>query len=173
MIQIWQVGSIAWETIVVAVGYAAYFFLRKAIKTDHLGGFWFDNLLILPIALYFVSTWAQPWSTFIDQPQLILVIAGLGILSALGLGSYILASRYLPMVLFGLLSYLEPVLLALASLAIGEKLTTAQIWGYAPIWFAVVLLMLEGIYYLYQKRQQQRLWANKIKKSTKANTKSL
>ncbi|MBF7687233.1 EamA family transporter RarD [Acinetobacter rathckeae] len=165
VIQIWQVGSIAWETILVAVGYSAYFFVRKAIQTDHLGGFWFDNVLVLPVAFYFVSTWAQPWHTFIDQPQLFLVIAGLGILSALGLGSYILASRYLSMVLFGLLSYLEPVLLALASLAIGERLTTAQIWGYAPIWLAVVILIIEGVLHLYKKHQQHKLWLNKIEKS--------
>lgn len=172
VIQIWQVGSIAWETILVAVGYSAYFFLRKAIQTDHLGGFWFDNILMLPVAFYFVSTWAQPWHTFIDQPQLIVVIAGLGILSALGLGSYILASRYLPMVLFGLLSYLEPVLLALASLAIGERLTTAQIWGYAPIWFAVVILIIEGTLHLYKKRQHRQLWLTKIAKSAEKNSKS-
>lgn len=164
VVQIWQVGSLAWETILVAVGYSTYFFLRRAIHADHLGGFWFDNLLMLPIAFYFVTTWTQPWYTFIAQPHLIAVIAGLGVLSALGLGSYILASRYLPMVLFGLLSYLEPVLLAVASIGIGERLSTAQIWGYAPIWFAVVILVVEGVLHLYKKRQQRQLWLNKLKK---------
>ena len=63
-----------------------------------------------------------PYSKFLDQPTLGLVIAGLGVLSAIGLGCYILASRYLPLVVFGLLGYLEPVLLALASLVLGKAL---------------------------------------------------
>lgn len=54
--------------------------------------------------------------------KFIFVVIGLGLLSAIGLGSYILASRYLPLIIFGLLGYLEPVLLALVSLLLGEKL---------------------------------------------------
>lgn len=151
--QVWQAGAIAWETVLVAVGYSAYFFLRRLIQTDHLGGFWLDNLFALPVAFYFVSTWHQPWSIVFEQPSLILIITGLGILSAVGLGSYILASRYLPMVLFGLLSYLEPVLLALASFAIGEKISSEDLLTYIPIWCAVALLVVEGSIHLYKKHQ--------------------
>lgn len=152
--QVWQAGAIAWETVLVAVGYSAYFFLRRLIQTDHLGGFWLDNLFALPVAFYFVSTWHQPWSIVFEQPSLILIITGLGILSAVGLGSYILASRYLPMVLFGLLSYLEPVLLALASFAIGEKISSEDLLTYIPIWCAVALLVVEGSIHLYKKHQR-------------------
>lgn len=165
--QVWQAGTIAWETILVAVGYSAYFFLRRLIQTDHLGGFWLDNLFALPVAIYFVSTWQQPWSTMFEQPSLIFIIIGLGILSAIGLGSYILASRYLPMVLFGLLSYLEPVLLALASFAIGEKISSHELFTYIPIWCAVALLMFEGVTHLYKKYQFNRKIIEKQKKLLK------
>lgn len=153
VIQLWQVGHIAWETLAVAGGYTAYFFLRKTIQVDHLGGFWFDTVLTLPVAIYLVSTWKMPWDTLLAQPSLIVIILGLGLLSAIGLGSYILASRYLPMVLFGLLSYLEPVLLALASLAIGETLSFQQVLGYTPIWLAVVILVIEGVMHLYKNKK--------------------
>lgn len=165
--EIWKVGSIAWETALVAFGYSAYFFLRKIIKTDHLGGFWLDNILALPIAIYFVSTWqVQPFSSIFES-HLIFVIIGLGVLSAIGLGSYILASRYLPMVLFGLLSYLEPVLLALASLMIGEKINSAQWFTYIPIWCAVAILVLEGVYHIYKQQRRHQDLLLKVEKLPK------
>ena len=76
----------------------------------------------MPVAIYLTHTGLLPYSKFTDQPSLSLIIIGLGILSAIGLGSYILASRFLPLVVFGLLGYLEPVLLALASLVLGRAL---------------------------------------------------
>jgi chloramphenicol-sensitive protein RarD len=94
--EIWRLGTIAWETAFVALGYAAYFILRKKIQTDNLGGFWWDLFLILPIAIFFTQTGETPYLKFLEHPSLGVVVLGLGLLSAIGLGSYILASRYLP-----------------------------------------------------------------------------
>ncbi len=151
--ELWRLGSIAWETASVAIGYALYFLIRKQIKTDNLGGFWWDILICMPAAVYFTQTGVDAYSKFIYSPSLVFVVAGLGLLSAIGLGSYILASRYLPMVLFGLLSYLEPVLLALVSLALGEAITSDEWFTYIPIWCAVGVLVLEGIWHIYKQRQ--------------------
>lgn len=154
--ELWRQGSIAWETLTVAVGYSLYFLIRKKFKTDHLGGFWWDILLCMPVAIYFAMTGLDPLIKFVDAPVLLGVVAGLGLLSAVGLGSYILASRHLPMVLFGLLSYLEPVLLALASLALGESISKDEWLTYVPIWLAVAMLMTEGGWYLYQQKINSR-----------------
>lgn len=154
--EIWRLGSIAWETAFVALGYAAYFILRKKIQTDNLGGFWWDLLLILPIAIFFTQTGHTPYLKFLEHPSLGLVVIGLGVLSAIGLGSYILASRYLPLIIFGLLGYLEPVLLALASLVLGEKISTDEWLTYIPIWLAVLVLVIEGAGHLYQQRQRKQ-----------------
>lgn len=165
--EIWRLGSIAWETALVAVGYSAYFLLRKKIKTDNLGGFWWDLVIIMPVAIYLTHTGLLPYSKFIDQPSLSLIIIGLGILSAIGLGSYILASRFLPLVVFGLLGYLEPVLLALASLVLGESIGQEEWFTYIPIWCAVFVLVLEGALHLYQQRQKAQNLQLNIKKYQK------
>ena len=153
--ELWRLGSIAWETVSVAVGYALYFLIRKQIKTDNLGGFWWDILICIPVAIYFAHSGLNAYSKFVDSPVLIMVVLGLGLLSAIGLGSYILASRYLPMVLFGLLSYLEPVLLALVSLALGEVISEDEWFTYIPIWCAVGVLVIEAVYHIYQQRQRK------------------
>lgn len=163
--EIWRIGAIAWETAYVAVAYPIYFFLRRKFQTDHLGGFWWDLCLVLPVALYLAVLHSDSISLIIDFPHLILAILGLGFLSALGLGSYILASRYLPFVIFGLLSYLEPILLAFASMVLGERIYGSEWFTYIPIWIAVLLLIVEGVLYLIEqknKRDQLQINADKI-----------
>ncbi|MCH4244762.1 EamA family transporter RarD [Acinetobacter gerneri] len=162
--ELWRLGSIAWETMLVAIGYALYFLIRKKINTDNLGGFWWDIVICIPVAIYLTHTGLAPYTKFVDQPSLVLVIMGLGVLSAIGLGSYILASRFLPMILFGLLSYLEPVLLALASLALGESIKSEEWLTYIPIWCAVAILALEGAVHLIQQRNRQRNLNRNIEK---------
>ncbi|MCG2607256.1 EamA family transporter RarD [Acinetobacter sp. SM34] len=159
--EIWRIGSIAWETVYVALAYPLYFFLRRVFKTDHLGGFWWDLCLILPVAFYLGFIHSDTLGVMGSFPHLIWAIIGLGFLSALGLGSYILASRYLPFVIFGLLSYLEPVLLAFASIVLGERVEAGEWLTYIPIWIAVLLLVVEGtIHIIKQKRKQQALNQN-------------
>lgn len=110
----------------------------------------------MPVAIYLTHTGLLPYSKFFDQPTLALVIAGLGVLSAIGLGCYILASRFLPLVVFGLLGYLEPVLLALASLVLGESIGQEEWFTYIPIWCAVFILVLEGAFHLYQQQKKAK-----------------
>ena len=150
--EVWRLGSIAWETLSVAIGYALYFVIRKQIKTDNLGGFWWDMVICMPLAIYYTQTGLMPYLKFTEAPSLFLVVTGLGLLSAIGLGSYILASRFLPMILFGLLSYLEPVLLALVALALGETIGADEWLTYIPIWFAVALLVIEGVLHITQQK---------------------
>jgi chloramphenicol-sensitive protein RarD len=163
--EFWRIGTIAWETLYVAFAYPFYFFLRRVFKTDHLGGFWWDILLIFPVAIYLAQFNHNSWDLIQQFPHLIWAIIGLGFLSAFGLGSYILASRYLPFVIFGLLSYLEPILLALASMMLGERVTGAEWFTYIPIWCAVLLLVIEGALHLYQQKQKTKNLAQNIEQS--------
>ena len=90
----------------------------------------------------------------------------MGFLSALGLGSYILASRHLPFVIFGLLSYLEPVLLAFASMLLGERVEAGEWLTYIPIWLAVALLVVEGCLHLRKQKINQQDLQHKIQQSS-------
>ncbi|EZQ11683.1 EamA family transporter RarD [Acinetobacter sp. Ver3] len=162
--EIWRIGTVAWETMYVAVAYPIYFFLRRKFGTDHLGGFWWDLLLVIPVAIFLAFFYSNTLPLIIEFKYLILAVLGLGCLSALGLGSYILASRYLPFVIFGLLSYLEPILLAGASIAMGERVEAGEWLTYIPIWFAVLLLILEGAIYLYRQRRTEKLLQYQHKK---------
>jgi chloramphenicol-sensitive protein RarD len=77
----------------------------------------------------------------------------LGLISASALVVYIIASRLLPFSLFGLLSYVEPVLLLAVALLLGESIKSGEWLTYIPIWLAVVVLVFEGFKHLTRQRR--------------------
>jgi chloramphenicol-sensitive protein RarD len=75
-----------------------------------------------------------------------LLLPGLGALSTLALASYLKASRMLPVALFGILGYVEPVLLVFVSITLlRESLSAGQLATYVPIWIAVALTALHSV----------------------------
>lgn len=143
--ELWQAGGVSWETLVVAIGYPFYFVWRRFLGSDNLGGLWLDMTLLLPAACAFVLAGGEPLALFAERPALIWLVIGLGMLSALALVSYLIATRYLPFSLFGLLGYVEPILLVFVSLLLGESIAAEEWPTYIAIWFAVGLLILEGV----------------------------
>lgn len=143
--EFWRVGSFGWPAAIVALGYPLYFMLRRRFHTDHLGGLWFDMLLMLPLAAWFALGVAPGVEVYAQRPVLALLVPVLGLVSAAALVSYILSSRLLSLSLFGLLGYAEPVLLVGVALLLGERIAPGQWWTYGPIWLAVGLLVLEGL----------------------------
>jgi len=152
--ELYQNGSFAWETLLVTIGYPIYFVLRRRCRTDHLGGLWCDMCLLLPWALYFVIQGPLSSADLQAHPGLYALIPVLGAISASALIAYVLASRLLPFSLFGLLSYVEPVLLVGVALLLGETIGPDQWLTYLPIWAAVLVLVLEGVKHLLRQRRR-------------------
>lgn len=142
--ELWRVGQFSWPAAVVVIGYPLYFVLRRRYRTDHLGGLWFDLLFMLPLAATFALS-VDVSDIHAQLPLLGPLLLLLGCISAGALVSYILSSRLLPLGLFGLLGYVEPVLLVAVALLLGERIAAGQAWTYGPIWLAVGLLVIEGL----------------------------
>jgi chloramphenicol-sensitive protein RarD len=136
-------GGLSWATIAVAVGYPVYFAIRRRAALDSIGAFCFELLVLVPVAVLLAL---QPSSLDVlaAHPQLGWGILLLGVIGGVALVLYLVASRLLSFGVFGLLSYLEPVLLVLvAVLLLGESLTLTDVFVYGPIVLALVLLGLE------------------------------
>ncbi|OOZ42452.1 EamA family transporter RarD [Solemya elarraichensis gill symbiont] len=152
--ELYRVGVFSWASLLVALGYPLYFILRRKEKLDCLGGLWFDLALTLPVALWFAIREIDSLPLlFTERPTLYILIPILGLISSLALASYIAASRLLNLSLFGLLGYVEPVLLAIVALLLGEHIGSDQWLTYIPIWLAVGLLAVAGIRKLHELRE--------------------
>lgn len=146
-------GGMAWETWLVALGYTLYFVMRRRLRSDHLGGHWLDMTLLLPAALWFVLRAPASTAVVAQHAHLWGMVPVLGLISAVALALYMAAARLLPLALFGLLSYVEPVLLALVALALGEAIAPQQWPTYGPILAAVALLVFDGALQLRRARR--------------------
>lgn len=150
-LQIVVAKTISWPALVVCLGYPIYFWLRRVTDTNTLGSTWFDMLLSLPVSLVFVLIFEKgvPEETVNNLPWLIL---GLGLISASALGCQALSAPRLNLTVFGLLIYVEPVLLVIVSLLLGETIPTSQWPTYLAIWFAVLVLFADGCRALRKSR---------------------
>jgi chloramphenicol-sensitive protein RarD len=136
--------AFSWPTMVVAFGYPPYFMLRKKLNLDPLVSFAAEICLIAPVALAMLAV-RHSFDVVAHRPGLGLVLLlvllpGLGLLSTAALGAYLRASRYLPMALFGILGYVEPILLVAVAIAVlKEPFSAQQLGTYGPIAASVAL----------------------------------
>lgn len=143
--ELWATHAFSWPTMLVAFGYPPYFVLRRKIHADSLATFAVEMVLLTPVAVF--EAWASGSMALLDgRPFLeFVLLPGLGALSTAALASYLKASRLLPMALFGILGYVEPVLLVIVAVTLlGEHLGARQLATYVPIWLAVGLTALHG-----------------------------
>ncbi|MDO8300894.1 EamA family transporter RarD [Lacisediminimonas sp.] len=145
-------GGFSWPALLVALGYPPYFILRRKYLLNHLGGLWFDLLLLMPVALWVVWKGQLDLRLLEQVPALWWRVPALSLLTALALTTYFMAARVLPLTLFGLLGYLEPVLLVIVAMILGETLSAAEWLTYAPIWLALGLLAAEGVWEMRRSR---------------------
>lgn len=146
-------GAMSWETWLVVLGYPVYFVLRRRLGSDHLGGHWMDMALLAPVAAWFVLRDPSTLPQVAAHPHLWALLPAVGVLSAVALSLYMAASRWLAMGLFGLLTYVEPVLLVLVALVLGEDLLPAQRPLYGLIFAAVAVLVVDGAWRMHGERR--------------------
>ncbi|RKP48356.1 EamA family transporter RarD [Trinickia fusca] len=153
--ELWMTHAFSWPTLLVALGYPPYFVLRRTIGADSLVTFAAEMLLLLPVALLLVATSATARAAFDHMMLLTVWLPGLGALSTVALGCYARASRLLPMALFGILGYVEPVLLVVLSVTLlGESLSAQQLATYVPIWIAVAITAVHSVLLLRETRER-------------------
>lgn len=153
--EIVRVGSIGWETLLVALGYPVYFVLRRSLGIGNLGGMWWEIAVAVPLAAVLIGIEIGTGSAFAQNPALWWSAPAFGLFAAFALLQYLLASKMLPLSLFGLLSYVEPAMLVVASLLIGERIAAAELPAYLAIWLAVAVLLAGGVAELLRSRRRE------------------
>jgi chloramphenicol-sensitive protein RarD len=137
-------GGLHWPTLLVALGLPPYFVCRRAFGVDTAGAQLLEVLAMLPLAAAFACVVTPSWGLVAADPSLVLGLVVLAILSVGGFGLYLTASRLLPFALFGVLGYVEPVLLVLLSLTVlGEPWHRSDTVIYVPIVLALAVLALD------------------------------
>ncbi len=149
-----RVGGVSWETLLVALGYPVYFVLRRAIGTAHLGGMFWEFVAVSVIAAFFLGREVIIGEATAANPALWWAAPLFALWTGVALMLYLTASRLLTLSLFGLLSYLEPALLVVASLLNGERIGADEWLTYGTIWAAVGVILIGGVVTLIRERRR-------------------
>ncbi len=156
ILEIYITGAFSWETAVIALGYPIYFMTRRKLQIEGIAGTFSDFFFIfIGCLIYFLLHY--PCNQIIsDLSHFHIFIPMLGIITAIAFAMYFVARRLLPLGLFGLLGYVEPVLLTIVSvLFLHESVSTKHILPYGLIWLSVCVLALEGTVYILRTVKQK------------------
>lgn len=131
-------GGLAWPTLVICLGYPLYFIARRKARFESNAAFTLEVAILLPLAIYFIASGVnEP-----DAPML--PVYAVGLLGAGAMFLYLGAAASLSLSVFGLLSYVEPVLLLVAAVMMGEHLQLNDALTYGPILLALAVLAFDG-----------------------------
>jgi chloramphenicol-sensitive protein RarD len=152
--QIWQVGSLPWISLTLAVTFAFYGLIRKKAPVAAMPGLAVETWLLVPIALGWLLLHPSAMTAdagFWSSSQALWLIAA-GPITLLPLVSFNAAARHLPFATLGFLQYVAPTLvLSLAVLVFGERLDAATLITFAFIWTGLVVYSVDAWLYLRRR----------------------
>ncbi len=144
--QLWQVGSIPWVSLVLALTFGFYGLIRKQAPVAALPGLVVETWLLLPVAigwllLHPAAMSAQP--DFWSSSEALWLIAA-GPITLVPLLCFNAAARHLPYTTLGFLQYIAPTLVLLqAVLLFGETLESSKLLSFVFIWAALFIYSLD------------------------------
>ena len=144
--QVWQVGSLPWVSLALALTFGFYGLIRKQAPVAALPGLVVETWLLLPVALTWLalhpaamSSQDEFWSS---GDFLLLALAGP--ITLIPLVCFNAAARHLPYTTLGFLQYIAPTLVMLqAVLLFGEHFDPAKLMAFACIWAGLVVYSLD------------------------------
>lgn len=158
IIEITTTGAFSWETAIIALGYPIYFITRRKLQIEGIAGTFSDFLFIFIGCLIYFSLNYNAHKIIGDIVHFPIYIPMLGIITAIAFAIYFFARQLLPLGLFGLLGYVEPVLLTIVSvLFLHETVSSEHIASYGLIWLSVCVLALEGTIFVLRAIKRKRI----------------
>ena len=154
--ELWRTQAFSWLTLVTALGYPPYFILRRWMRLESLPGFTLELMLLAPVAAVLIWLYGD-MTAFTVNASLWWLVPSMALLGTVAFVALMASSYLLPIGLFGILSYVEPVLLFVVALwVLGESFEASQWLTYAPIWAAVLLVAFDSARILHKQQRQAR-----------------
>jgi len=146
-VQVGVVGTLPWVSLVLPITFAFYGLLRKKIKIAALTGLFFETLIALPVALYYLFFIAESSSSDMSNNgwSLNVWLMSAGIITAMPLIFFAQAALRLKLSTLGFFQYLAPsIVFLMAILIYGESLTFAKTLTFVFIWAGIFLFAFES-----------------------------
>lgn len=141
-------GRLPWIALVLAVSFAGYSFLKKAVPVGAVASLAVETTVLLPFALVAFTVLAlRGDASFTNGPTgQDLLLVGLGVITVVPLLLFATAATRIPLSLLGLLQYLTPTLQLLCGvLILSEPLPPERLVGFVLVWVALAVLATDAV----------------------------
>ena len=145
--QVWQVGSLPWVSLVLALTFGFYGLIRKKAPVAALPGLVVETWMLVPLALGWLALNPSVESVqpeFYTSPEALWLIAA-GPVTLVPLVCFNAAARHLPYTTLGFLQYLAPTLVLLqAVMLFDEHLSSTTLVAFMFIWAGLALYSVDA-----------------------------
>ena len=141
-------GRVPWIALVLACSFGMYGFLKKAAPVGAVTSLAVETLVLAPpAAVALLALEATGEAAFLHgSVGRDLLLAALGVVTAVPLLLFGAAARRIPLSLLGLLQYLTPTLQLLCGLVVfGEPMPPERLAGFVLVWVALATLALDAL----------------------------
>lgn len=156
-----QVGELPWVSLVLAISFALYGYVRKQTPVGAVSGQTVEVLLVTPLAIiglfYFeiVGSGGSFAAIPLENPILLALLFGTGVVTAVPLVVFSFAARRLPLIYIGFLQYVAPSLHFLCAVVLfGEELSSNGLTAFIMIWVSLAIFSADGV--ITRRAQRQR-----------------
>ncbi|WP_419737379.1 EamA family transporter RarD [Pseudomonas sp. COR18] len=144
--QVWQVGSLPWVSLALALTFGFYGLIRKQAPVQALPGLVVETWMLVPLAVGWLLLHPQASSVHLEfwsSPQSWWLVAA-GPVTLVPLVSFNAAARHLPYTTLGFLQYLAPTLVLMeAVLLFDEHLSSSTLTAFMFIWAGLVVYSVD------------------------------
>ena len=143
-----QYGSLPWIALGLAFTFTLYSLIKKTAPLGALSGLSLETgILLIPSLVYLFFLESQGSGSFGHAGvTTTLLLALVGVVTALPLLMFASAARLIPLWLLGLLQYIAPTVQFLLGVWVyHEPFSRVQLVGFSIIWIALLLFTLEGL----------------------------
>lgn len=147
LIQVVELGSLPWISLVLPFTFAFYGLVRKKIRVEAVTGLFIETLLALPVALFYLNFIADSDTVNLLDNNFTLNIWLMcaGVVTALPLLFFAQAALRLKLSTLGFFQYVAPSLLFIFAVVFyNEPIGIAKASTFAFIWLGVLLLVFEN-----------------------------
>ncbi|SFT62489.1 EamA family transporter RarD [Pseudomonas marincola] len=145
--QLWQVGSIPWVSLVLALTFGFYGLIRKQAPVKALPGLVVETWMLLPLAIGWIVLNPSAMSSnpeFWTTSEAFWLIAA-GPITLVPLVCFNAAARHLPYTTLGFLQYLAPTLVLLQAVFLfGETFDSSKLLAFICIWAGLVIYSVDA-----------------------------
>lgn len=146
--QVWQVGSLPWVSLMLALTFGFYGLIRKQAPVKALPGLVVETWMLVPIAiawLLFNPTATSAQAAFWTTSEAWWLVAA-GPVTLVPLVCFNAAARHLPYTTLGFLQYIAPTLvLLLAVLLFDEHLSSSTLVAFLFIWAGLAVYSIDAM----------------------------